>query len=405
MSNSGKLKKYLLRGTLILVAAAVIAGALNYNRLVRLNRAVSLFNEDEIDENFRSMDRLFDSTVVKSGESIHRFSYDLKDLPQHYTYKGEKKKTADFIESTHTTGLIVLKDNTIKFEKYYRGNSESSRAISWSVSKSIVSALFGIAVQEGHIKSIEDTVTDYVPYLKGSGYDGVRIKDVLQMSSGIRFNEDYGDFNSDINRMGRDFALNRPLKNFIASLKSDRKPGTYNHYVSMDTQVLGMIIVAATGKSLTEYTEEKLWKPLGMEADAAWLADSEGMETAFGGFNAVLRDYARFGRLFLKKGKWDKRQIVPEKWVKDSTTPDAPHLMPGENPASGWVLGYGYQWWIPENPDGEFMAIGIYGQAIYIYPRYNIVIVKTSAYPDYNAEGSAMELESIEFFRAIAKGI
>ena len=405
MSNSGKLKKYLLRGTLLLIAAAVIAGALNYSRLIRLNRVVSLFNADEIDENFRSMDRLFDSTVVESGENIHRFDYDLKDLPQYYTYKGEKKKTADFIESTHATGLIVLKDNTIKFEKYYRGNSESSRAISWSVSKSIVSALFGIAVAEGHIKSIEDTVTDYVPYLQGSGYDGVRIKDVLQMSSGIRFNEDYGDFNSDINRMSRDFALNRPLKNFIASLKSERKPGTYNHYVSMDTQVLGMIIVAATGKSLTEYTEEKLWKPLGMEADAAWLADSEGMETAFGGFNAVLRDYARFGRLFLKKGKWDSRQIVPEKWVKDSTTPDAPHLMPGENPASGWVLGYGYQWWIPENPDGEFMAIGIYGQAIYIYPRHNIVIVKTSAFPDYNAEGSAMELESIEFFRAIAKGI
>jgi hypothetical protein len=129
------------------------------------------------------------------------------------------------------------------------------------------------------------------------------------------------------------------------------------------------------------------------------------METAFGGFNAVLRDYARFGRLYLKKGKWENSQIVPEKWVKDSTTPDAPHLMPGKNPASGWVLGYGYQWWIPENPDGEFMAIGIYGQAIYIYPKYNIVIVKTSAFPDYNAEGSAMELESIEFFRAIAKGI
>lgn len=405
MSDSGKLKTYFIRGTLILIAAALIAGAFNYNRLIRLNRVISLFSADEIDENFRSMSSLFDSKIVRKGDAAYTLDYNLKKLPEFYTHKGEKKKTEDFIKGTHTTGLIVLKGDSVNFEEYYRGNSDSTPAISWSVAKSIVSALFGIAVAEGHIKSIEETVTDYLPQLKGSGYDGVRIKDVLQMSSGIQFNEDYADFNSDINRMSREFALNRPLEKFIASLKPDKKPGTYNHYVSMDTQVLGMIIVAATGKSLTEYTEEKLWEPLGMEADAAWLVDSEGMETAFGGFNAVLRDYARFGRLFLNKGRWGNIQIVPEKWVKDSITPDAPHLMPGENPASGWVLGYGYQWWIPENPDGEFMAIGIYGQAIYIYPRYNVVIVKTSAYPDYNADGSEMELESIEFFRAIARGI
>lgn len=403
--NSKKIKPLLLRGGLILLIAAVIAGAFNYKKLIRLNRVISLFNANVIDENFRSMDRLFDSSVVEKGDNPHEFSYDLKELPQYYTYKSEKKKISDFINRTHTTGLIVLKGNEVKYEKYYRGNSELSRTISWSVSKSIISALFGIAVADGHIKSIEESVTDYVPALKGSGYDGVRIKDVLQMSSGIRFNEDYGDFSSDINRMSREFAFNTPLRKFIASLKPEREPGTYNHYVSMDTQVLGMIIRAATGKSLTEYTETKLWKPMGMESNAAWLIDSEKMETAFGGFNAILRDYAKFGRLYLNNGRWGNKQIVPTKWIKDSITPDAPHLMPGENPASGWVLGYGFQWWIPENADGEFLAIGIYGQAIYIYPRYNIVIVKTSAYPDYNTDGNAMELESIEVFRAIAKGV
>lgn len=403
--SSGKTKKFLLRGVLILLAAAVIAAAFNYNQLIRLKRVVSLFNVDVIDENFRSMDILFDSTVVKKGDNPHKFAYDLKELPQSYTYKGEQKKVSDFLENTHTTGLIVLKNDTVNFEKYYRGNSELSRTISWSVSKSIISALFGIAIADGDIKSIEESVTDYVPELKGSGYDGVRIKDVLQMSSGVQFNEDYGAFNSDINRMSREFAFNKPLVKFISSLKPEREPGTYNHYVSMDTQVLGMIIVAATGKSLTEYTEEKLWKPLGMESNAAWMIDSEKMETAFGGFNSILRDYAKFGRLYLNKGRWGNKQIIPEKWIHDSITPDAPHLMPGENPNSGWVLGYGYQWWIPENSDGAFMAIGIYGQAIFIYPRYNVVIVKTSAYPDYNKDGQAMELESIEVFRAIAKKI
>lgn len=405
MTNSSKSKTYLFRGVLLLIAALLIAGAFNYNKLIRLKRVITLFNVDVIDENFRSMDILFDSTVVNKSDNPHKFAYDLKELPQSYTYEGEEKKISDFLERTHTTGFLVLKDDTVKFEEYYRGNTELSRTISWSVAKSIVSALFGIAVADGDIKSVEESVTDYVPELKGSGYDGVRIKDVLQMSSGVQFDEDYGAFNSDINRMSREFAFNRSLLKFISSLKPEKKPGTYNHYVSMDTQVLGMIIKAATGKTITEYTETKLWKPLGTESNATWLVDSEKMETVFGGFNSTLRDYGKFGRLYLKKGRWGNKQIIPEKWIHDSITPDAPHLMPGENPYSGWVLGYGYQWWIPENSDGEFMAIGIYGQAIYIYPRYNIVIVKASAYPDYNKDGQAMELESIEVFRAIAKKI
>jgi CubicO group peptidase (beta-lactamase class C family) len=173
----------------------------------------------------------------------------------------------------------------------------------------------------------------------------------------------------------------------------------------MDTQVLGMILRNSTKKSLSQYAEEKLWKPLGMESDALFLIDSDGMEASFCGLNVVLRDYARFGRLYLKNGNWNGTQVVPAAWVKASVTPDAPHLMPGKRANSSWVLGYGYQWWIPENPDGDFLAIGIYGQAVYIYPKYNIVIAKTSAYPEYNKDGDDMEIESIEMFRAIAKGM
>ncbi len=405
--KKSKVKSLLLKGGLVLLAIIVIVGAFNFNRLVRLYRVVNLFNADVIDENFRSMDTLFTSRIVSKSANPFQFKYALADLPEYYTFKGEKKRIAEFLVRTQTTSLIVLRDDTVLYEKYFRSNNEASKAISWSVSKSIISALFGIAVSEGLIQSIEQKVTDYLPFLKGTGYDNVRIKDVLQMSSGVLFNEDYADFNSDINRMGRAFALNNPLKDFISTLRPDpkRRPGTYNHYVSMDTQVLGMILTAATGKSITEYTEEKIWKLIGMESDASWLIDSAGMETAFGGFNATARDYARFGRLFLNKGNWNGKQIVPADWVKASVTPDAPHLMPGKNPNSSWVLGYGYQWWIPENPDGDFLAIGIYGQAIYIYPRYNIVIAKSAAYADYNKDGDDMEIESIELFRAIARGM
>ena len=151
----------------------------------------------------------------------------------------------------------------------------------------------------------------------------------------------------------------------------------------------------------------KRWSHLGAEYNAKWLADPDGTELAFGGLNAALRDYARFGLLYLNQGRnFQGKQLVPASWVDASVTPDAPHLMPGrDNPGSDWPMGYGYQWWIPENPQGDYTAIGIYGQFIYVHPVHNVVIAKTAAYVDYNNSGDEMEFESMEAFRAIAKGL
>lgn len=312
------------------------------------------------------------------------------------------------------------------YEQYFRGNNQATKCISWSVGKSVVSALFGIAVAEGKIKSIESqTVTDFVPELKGSGYDGVRLKDVLQMSSGVAFNEDYGSFFSDINRMGRTLAFGGSIQAFVKSLKREIEPGTKNHYISMDTQALGLVLRAATGMTLTEYLQEKLWPHVGMEADVRWSLDNEvdQMELAFGTLHAVTRDYARFGWLYLNQGKspLDGKQLIPMAWVKDSVTPDAPHLQPGDHGHPPWglrmyephdpALGYGYQFWIPGHPDdiknpsssklgGEYMAIGVYNQFIYVSPEHGVVIAKNSAYPFFNDDDN--EEQSIEAFRAIA---
>ena len=402
-TKSKKIGKKILIGFGVILGIVLIAMIFNFNRLQRLYRAINFVNPDVIVENFRTSGDKFSSRTIHHGPDVFTFKRDIKKLPEEYTFNGKEKSVNSFIDHTGTTGLIVVKNDTILFENYYQGNTEASKAIAFSVAKSFVSALFGIAVSEGSIKDINQPVTDYLPLLKNSGYNGVSIKNVLQMSSGIHFNEDYADFNSDINKLARYFAFNMPLADFVASLKAEKKPGTFHHYVSSDPQVLGMIIREATGKNLSEYAEEKLWKPLGMESDATWLIDSSGMEGAFAFLNVTLRDYARFGRLYLNKGNWNGKQIVPEAWVKASVTPDAPHLMPGKRPNSSWVLGYGYQWWIPENPDGDYLAIGIYGQAIYVYPRYKIVIAKTSAYTDYNKDGDDMEIESIEMFRAIAR--
>lgn len=395
------LRRTLATGCLALIVVSMALAAVYRAELVRVYHVIRLFDPENIVNNFRSMDAMFDTAPVRRSPVAHQFERNIRNLPSTYVYKGQTKSISDFVEQTWTTGMVVLQDDAVVYENYYRGNTATSKIISWSVAKSFISALVGIAVEEGHIRDIHQPVTDYVPALRGSGYDGVSIKNVLQMSSGVRFNENYGDFCSDINRMGRAIAFNTSLDDFVASLRRERTPGTYHHYVSTDTQVLGMVLRAATGETLASYLESRLWRKIGMESDAYWLIDSKRMELAFGGLNAVLRDYARLGQLYLNEGQWEGQQVVPRAWVQASVTPDAPHLQPG-NPNSSWVLGYGYQWWIPQQPDGDFLAIGIYNQFIYVDPKKKIVIAKSSAYPAYNVDGQDKELETIAVFQAIA---
>ena len=262
----------------------------------------------------------------------------------------------------------------------------------------------GIAIDQGHIGNIFEPVTQYVSQLKDSAYDGVSIKDVLQMSSGARWSEDYSDADSDVMRSARILAVGGSLDQFSASLTNEFQPGTFNRYNSTDTQVLGMLLREATGVSVTQYMQEVLWNPIGAENNAYWLLDSEDMELVYAGLNATARDYAKLGEVFRLKGRFNGQQIVPSKWVEASITPDAPHLLPGKNPLSDFPLGYGYQWWIPDE-SGDFMAIGVYNQFIYVSPKNNLVIVKLSANNAYgiSEEISAnSEFEAISFFKTIA---
>lgn len=389
------------RGVLVLITLTTVLAALNYKTIVGIYHGLTLFEPDKLVVNFRMVDQRFRANLVAAGENVSAFTYSLQQLPAHYHYAGETRGTSQFIEDTDTTGLIVTSGNEILYEAYFHGNTETSRTILWSVSKSVVSALMGIAVEEGFIGKISDPVTDYVPTLSASGYNGVPIKDLLQMSSGIRFNEDYFDKSSDFSKMASpSVGLGGPLEDVLLTLEREREPGSAHNYASSDTQVLGMVIRQATGMDLSTYAETRLWKPAGMEFDAYWLTDSSGVESAFGGFNATLRDLARFGNIYLHEGFWNGRQIVPQEWVNASITADADHLLPREN-----SLGYGYQWWIPGGGHGDFLAMGIYGQMIYVNPQHNIVIARTSAYKEYEQDGEAMELESIAFMRTLASAL
>ena len=390
---------------LIIVIAMI---GLYQKNLVRLYTALTLYDQDKIANNFLTMYQSFNASVIDASHQPFYFPKDAKSLPDSFEYDNHIVSTKSFIEDSQTTGLLVLKDGKIVYEDYWLGHAQEKQHISFSVAKSFVSALMGIAIEEGFVTSIEQAVTEYVPELVGSGYDGVSIKNVLQMSSGVAFNEDYGDFNSDINRFSRATAFGTSLDDFSASLVREKKPGTYHHYVSIDTQVLGMVLTRATGKSLTHYLSEKIWQPLGMEHQAFWLTDDYDMELALGGLNVSLRDYAKLGWLYLNQGAWtdnqgNTQQIVPKQWVVDSITADAPHLVAGENnPASSSTFGYGYQWWLPLGAEDEFSAQGIYNQYIYVDPDQKLVIVKNSANYRYTDKSLNWSAKHYTMFRAIS---
>ena len=370
----------------------------------------TLFSGQEQYENLNRFYKFIDSsTLTPSSTQINFKSSKTVSLPLSFNFNDTEIKTENFLHRTDTSALLILKNGQIQFEKYWLTGGENVQWMSMSVAKSFISALIGIAIRDGHIKNIEEAISDYVPELKNSPYNNVRIRDVLQMSSGASWDENYSDPESDINRWAKIFALGGSFDEFIQTLSNDFEPGTRNHYNSMDTQALGMLVNRATGKSITDYMSEMLWHPMGATNEGYWLLDSEGMEMAFAGLNVTARDYAKFGELYRLDGELNGQQIVPKSWVKDSITPDGPHLTPGDNPLSDYPLGYGYQWWVPGGDKGEFMAIGVYNQMIYVAPESNMVIVKLSANSSYGTAEDvdmASELETIEFFRAIAnKGL
>jgi hypothetical protein len=341
-------------------------------------------------ENFRRMSTIYPVRVIRRAPKPSPLpNGPRRKLPKTFAFQGQTLDTSQFLAEMETTGLIVIHDGRVVFEDYWLGADATCQTIGWSVTKSFVSALVGIAIDEGAIGAVEDPVTRYVPELAGSGYDGVRLKDVLQMSSGVRWNEDYSDPNSDVGQFGRVMAGGGSLDAFAARCVRECEPGTFNRYNSTDTHVLGMVLRKATGRALSDYLHDKLWAPLGMEADGFMIVDATGAEMAMGGLNAVLRDYVRLGCCYLNGGAWNGAQVVPARWVTASVTPDAPHLQPGPRPNATLPMGYGYQWWVPDD-SGAFCAIGVYNQFVWVDPASRTVIAKSSAFQRY---GSSPRME------------
>ena len=277
-----------------------------------------------------------------------------------YTVDGETFTVADLLSREPLMGMAVVDGNTIKLEHYAADHGPESVWISFSVTKSFTSTLIGAAIKDGFIGSVDDKVEDYLPRLKGSDYGRVTLKNILQMSSGIAWNEDYTDPESDVSVAGTLQGV--ALTDYLSKLPQKHKPGTVFNYNTAESNLLGEVLRAAIGNSAADYMNAKIWQGFGMEHAANWLQSAPfAGETGGCCISASIRDYARLG-IFVKNGGVDAsgESILPENWMSDATAP------------SKGFEGYGYKWWL--QGDGAFMAAGIFGQYIYIDPENDVVI-------------------------------
>jgi CubicO group peptidase (beta-lactamase class C family) len=355
---------------------------------------------------YRSMDEMYATRVVGRGDAVSPLATTTASFELGYTYEGETYDVDDFVTRTDTTGLIVVHDGTVLYEGYFMGADETSLFTSWSVAKSFVSTLVGVALGEGRIGGLDDSISDYLPELAETGYGGVSIRHILQMSSGIDFVEEYEAADADITRLWNTAVTHAErVEDVAVSFGSEREPGTRFHYVSNDTQILGMLLRRIYGEPVADLVSKKLWVPLGMGSDATWIIDREGddgVEMAFCCLNATLRDYARFGLLMAREGMWNGERRLPEGWAEEATRPGSPHVEFGKL-ADGYALGYGYQWWCLPGEHHRFTGQGVYGQLLMVDPVLDLVVVKTSAWPV--AWDPAKEAESYAFFAAVAEAV
>ncbi len=326
------------------------------------------------------LDEIFHGRLVRKAPVPSRF---VRAGEPHitWTHEGVELTLDDYVARNPTTGLLVAYGDTIVVERYQYGRTDRHRLASWSMAKTVTAMLVGIAIQEGRIDSVDDLAGAYVPELAGTEYGRTSLRHLLQMSSGVRFSEVY-DGRDDISVLSAN-TYRLQGEGGPSAVKAfdvrEAAPGTRFSYASAETQVLGLVLARAVGRPLAEYLEQKIWWPIGAEADATWLIDNSGQEAAYAGINAVLRDWARLGLLLAHDGDWRGQQVIPASWVMDATTVrvDQPHLRPG---TATPIFGYGYQTWILPTQRRMFLLWGVRGQRIFVYPELRLVMVNTSVH-------------------------
>ena len=329
---------------------------------------------------FRNIDRLFPTRTIRRSSTpvpLPPAATPLKTIK--FSDSGKTYDLEEYLDLNRVAGLLVIKDGRVHLERYRFGNSERTRWMSMSVAKSITSTLIGAAVKQGYIGGVSDPVTRYVPSLAGSMYEGVSIRDVLMMSSGVRWDETYTNPASDRRRLLEAQISQVPgsAMGVMRSLSRVAEPGTVNNYSTGETQVAAEVLRGAVSRPLATYLSERIWTKFGMESDATWWLESpDGIEIGGSGISATLRDYGRFGLFLLNGGVAAGESILPDGWLREATTPKILR--------DGTALAYGYLWWTPptarSQQDSAYSARGLYGQRLYVNPAVRVVIVVWAAH-------------------------
>ncbi|MDB5475909.1 MAG: beta-lactamase [Phenylobacterium sp.] len=362
------------------IAAAVVVLALASPALAQTpihppTPSILVWKGETQAKGYRTIEAIYQTHTIKRGSKVHPLPRAAHQIDPTFQYDGKTWTVADYMTAYRVSGLLVLKDGKVVLERYGLGRKPADRWTSFSVAKSVTSTLVGAAIQDGKIKSLSAPVTDYIPELKGSAYEGVSVRQMLMMSSGVKWNEDYTDLKSDVAVAGATVTEPGvdPMVSYLRKLPRANPPGSKFNYNTGETDLVGILVSKAVGKPLAQYASEKIWKPYGMERDAVWMTDLGGYERGGCCISMTLRDYARVGQFILDGGKAGGRQIVPVGWTTEAT---AKQIDNGATEPGG---GYGYFWWI-RSPD-RYEAVGIFGQSISTFPKARVIVVQNAAWP------------------------
>jgi CubicO group peptidase (beta-lactamase class C family) len=329
---------------------------------------------------FSHLDRIFESRLIRRAATPSALTRAPSEPAFRHEYAGETLTLDGYLARHPTTGLLVARGDTILVERYQYSRNDRHRLASWSMAKTVTSMLIGIAVYEGRIRSLDDLAAAYVPALAGTEYGRTPLRHLLQMSSGVRFVERYTG-QDDLARLLAD-SIGQSSAGGVDTVKPFnqrlRSSGTMFSYASAETQVLGLVLRGAVGRPVADYLQEKIWEPIGAEADASWLIDRAGQEATWCCLNAVLRDYARLGLLLAHDGQWRGRQIIPAAWIAEATRAGISRVRVGFEPGSPEFAGYGYQVWVLPGERRMFFLSGLLGQLLFVDPGARLVVVHTA---------------------------
>jgi len=363
----------------ILIATAVgamLAGpALAQTPMKPATPSILFWKGEQQAVGYRTIEKIYKVHTIKRGTKVHPLPKAAHQIDPTFDYDGKHWTVASYMKAYRVSGVLVLKDGRIVLERYGLGRKPTDRWTSFSVAKSVTSTLVGAAIQDGKIRSLNAPVTDYIPELKGSAYEGVTVRQMLMMSSGVKWNEDYADPNSDVAQAGTKMLEPGvdPMVSYLRKLPRAHEPGTTFNYNTGETDLVGILVSNAVHMPLATYASQKIWKPYGMEQDAVWMTDLAGHERGGCCISMTLRDYGRVGQFILDGGKAGGKRIVPADWVKDATSKEI------DNGAKEPGAGYGYFWWI--RSADRYDAVGIFGQSISTWPKDRVIVVVNSAWP------------------------